>query len=80
MGIKEFFGRLFHKEGDIELGAPKGKNHNSNQDGKQMVCVDCKTTFLFEPGEQKFYKMRGLTPPKRCPGCRSKRKHQKQRA
>jgi hypothetical protein len=36
--------------------------------------VDCSSTFLFEVGEQKFFKMRGLTPPKRCPPCRSKRK------
>jgi DNA-directed RNA polymerase subunit RPC12/RpoP len=36
-----------------------------------LRCVQCGKDFRFEWGEQVFYKSRGLTPPKRCPACRS---------
>jgi|GEM_PF-1872257 DNA-directed RNA polymerase subunit RPC12/RpoP len=36
-----------------------------------LRCVQCGKDFRFEWGEQVFYKSRGLTPPKRCPECRS---------
>jgi hypothetical protein len=37
---------------------------------KVLPCVQCKKDFLFEAGEQAFYKERGLQEPKRCPDCR----------
>jgi len=37
----------------------------------KLVCVDCEQPFLFAIGEQKFYERKGLTPPKRCPRCRT---------
>lgn len=37
----------------------------------KLECAECGTGFRFEWGEQMFYKSRGLTPPRRCPGCRS---------
>ncbi len=39
-----------------------------------LTCVDCGVTFVFEPGEQVFYKSKGLSIPKRCPDCRRKRR------
>ena len=33
-------------------------------------CCDCASEFLFEAGEQKYFKNRGYAPPKRCPECR----------
>lgn len=70
MGLRTFFERLFKKDkvetSDIVSG-----------EGSKLVCSDCRKTFIFEEGEQRFYKMRGLTPPKRCPNCRSKRKHRR---
>ncbi len=70
MGLMEFFGRLFKKKTGASGAEAQGP-------GKELVCADCKSTFIFEEGEQHFYKMRGLTPPKRCPNCRSKRKHRR---
>lgn len=35
-----------------------------------IICVDCKHEFIFEVGEQKFYKEKGYFTPKRCPSCR----------
>ncbi len=39
-----------------------------------LQCIDCKQDFLFSGGEQLFYSDKGLTPPKRCAGCREKKK------
>lgn len=41
---------------------------------KFITCVECGFEFLFEVGEQVFYKTKGLVEPKRCPTCRRKRK------
>jgi uncharacterized membrane protein YsdA (DUF1294 family)/DNA-directed RNA polymerase subunit RPC12/RpoP len=37
-------------------------------------CVDCGRKFIWSYGEQRYYHERGLTPPKRCPACRSRRR------
>lgn len=37
-------------------------------------CCDCGRTFSVPPSEQKFFKSRQLEMPKRCAGCREKRK------
>lgn len=91
MGIKKFFQNLFKKKearasessasdmgesSQMARGAEKDTK-NKSEEGAPMVCVDCGTSFLFLPGEQKFFKKRGLTPPKRCPSCRAKRKQKK---
>ncbi len=36
----------------------------------KIRCMCCGKTFIFSPGEQKWYKQRGFSPPKRCSGCR----------
>ena len=74
MGIKAFFEKVFGKKsyGTGERTGIFGKGNG--KDDAQILCVECKRPFVFEAGEQKFYKMRGLTPPKRCSSCRTKRK------
>lgn len=37
-----------------------------------LVCADCNENFVFDEGEQKFFKEKGFTDPKRCPHCRKK--------
>jgi Probable zinc-ribbon domain len=43
---------------------------------KELTCVDCKSTFIFNAGEQQFFASKLLTPPKRCPGCRAAKKRE----
>ena len=47
---------------------------------KQIVCVDCGEEFEFSAGEQSFYKYKGLTEPKRCKNCRSKKRADNQKS
>ncbi len=37
-----------------------------------LPCDDCKQDFVFDGGEQRFFKEKGFTDPKRCPKCRKK--------
>jgi hypothetical protein len=39
-----------------------------------ITCVECTEPFTWTSGEQVFYEEKGFDPPKRCPGCRKKRK------
>lgn len=39
---------------------------------KLLVCEDCNSQFVFDAGEQAFFKEKGFTEPKRCPTCRKK--------
>jgi DNA-directed RNA polymerase subunit RPC12/RpoP len=41
---------------------------------KTMRCVDCDKDFAFTIGEQKYFISKELSPPKRCPECREKRR------
>lgn len=41
---------------------------------KVLRCIDCGLSFLWEPGEQKFYLSKGLQQPKRCGDCRKFRR------
>lgn len=41
-----------------------------------LICKICGAEFDFSPGEQTFYKDRGLEPPKRCPECRAKKRRE----
>lgn len=41
---------------------------------KNIVCTACKKVFLFSGGEQRYYKERKLSEPKRCRDCRQERK------
>jgi len=45
---------------------------------RQLQCADCKTTFTFTASEQEFFSNKGFTnEPKRCPDCRSARRHER---
>lgn len=46
---------------------------------KFLSCVDCKQEFEFTDGEQKFFKQKGFTDPKRCGPCRKAKKVQTQK-
>ena len=35
-----------------------------------LTCKSCGKKFLFTQGEIQYYKLNGLTPPKKCPSCR----------
>jgi hypothetical protein len=37
-----------------------------------LNCEDCKSEFVFDAGEQKFFREKGFTDPKRCPKCRKR--------
>ena len=39
-----------------------------------LDCCDCGVTFTFTVGEQRYFKSKGLSQPRRCPGCRRHRK------
>jgi hypothetical protein len=39
-----------------------------------LTCVECKNSFEFSEGEQKYYSEKNFTPPKRCKPCRDRRK------
>ena len=39
-----------------------------------LNCRDCKQSFIYTAGEQKFFAERGLTSPSRCKACRQIRK------
>lgn len=41
---------------------------------KNITCMDCRTPFVFDAGEQAFFQSKGYTDPKRCQKCRQARK------
>ena len=41
---------------------------------KELTCVECGKTFIFEVGEQEFFRKKEFPEPKRCPYCRNLRK------
>lgn len=45
-----------------------------NLENRKLKCLDCGIDFSFSVGEQRFYISKGLSPPKRCPQCRTRRK------
>jgi len=40
----------------------------------KLVCLDCKSIFVFSAGEQAYFNSKGLSQPKRCRECRERRK------
>ena len=48
-----------------------GTNGVTARPGDRLLpCDDCRKDFVFDAGEQKFFKSKGFTDPKRCPHCR----------
>ncbi|MCB4756424.1 MAG: zinc-ribbon domain-containing protein [Elusimicrobia bacterium] len=44
-----------------------------------LRCIDCNTEFVFDEGEQHFFRSKGFTDPKRCPRCRKRMKDRTKR-
>lgn len=42
--------------------------------GWEIVCKECRATFLFDDAEQERYARDGFAPPKRCRACRGARR------
>lgn len=38
------------------------------------MCADCGKRFTWTVGEQRFYSSKLLSPPRRCPACRERRR------
>ena len=38
-----------------------------------LKCWECGKRFVWSEEEQKFFKLKGFVPPKRCPVCRDKK-------
>jgi hypothetical protein len=43
------------------------------EDGDWLTCVNCNKSFLFSISDQKFYRSKDFSPPKRCFECRKAR-------
>lgn len=41
---------------------------------QRIKCVECGQIFIWSHSEQRYFREHGLTPPKRCRGCRSLRR------
>ena len=39
-----------------------------------LLCVDCGTEFVFTADEQRYFRSKQLSIPKRCPACRAERR------
>lgn len=48
------------------------KTANLSAGDRMLECADCEKQFVFDAGEQQFFKAKGFTDPKRCPTCRKK--------
>jgi len=63
MGLLAFVSRLF---------SPSGSNGSAGD--VTLQCIQCRKDFIFEAGEQAFYREKGFSEPKRCPTCRKQNK------
>ena len=41
-----------------------------------IKCIECGKTFALNEGQQSFYEMKGFALPKRCKGCRERKKYE----
>jgi hypothetical protein len=44
---------------------------------QRIMCVDCRREFAFSAEEQRFFREKGYTPPRRCKECRRAKKEQR---
>lgn len=42
---------------------------------EKIKCLDCDKDFIFTTGEQRYFLSKDLSPPKRCPECRTRRRN-----
>ena len=45
---------------------------------KTLKCIDCEEEFVFSAGEQRFFREKNLSDPKRCASCRAKKRQQRE--
>lgn len=45
----------------------------------KINCVDCDVEFILSLGEQRWFKDKGFSMPKRCPDCRARRKEDREK-
>jgi hypothetical protein len=76
---------IVHLESGDRGGTPRlATAENGSQDptrhfnvrpleSEKLKCWECGDRFIFEAEEQKFFKIKGFAPPKRCPACREKK-------
>lgn len=48
-----------------------------SENDQEIICKDCGQAFIFTERDQKFYKEKDYTPPKRCRSCRAIKKAQR---
>ncbi len=53
----------------------EGMKETSKLDDRLLHCLDCGADFTFTVGEQLYFASKKLSVPKRCPGCRRKRRN-----
>jgi len=53
--------------------------HAPDKKDKILKCWDCGDEFVFKIGEQGFYQSMKFAPPKHCPKCRARRRHEKRK-
>jgi hypothetical protein len=46
---------------------------------EQIPCCDCLEFFVWTCGQQRYFRDKGLHPPKRCPACRQKKREAKEK-
>ena len=46
-----------------------------NLEDETIRCADCNKDFIFAVGEQRYFLSKYLSPPKRCPVCRTMRRN-----
>ncbi|MCD9020698.1 RQC-minor-1 family DNA-binding protein [Cohnella silvisoli] len=70
-----------HIERGESAGAIENQSHEEeilrllegpSLEAERLKCWECGERFIFEVDEQKFFKMKGFQPPKRCPACRER--------
>lgn len=57
-------------------GGPESSGPEASRDSAplELCCEGCGDSFVFSPGEARYFRERGLVEPKRCPACRAARR------
>ena len=52
----------------------KEERPSQNLQDETIICCDCRSSFLWSAGEQKYFLSKHLSRPRRCPKCRRRRR------
>ena len=61
------------------LRAGGDKQKEGNVPDRELKCVDCGETFMFDSKEQEYFKKKGYEDPKRCKDCRKINREKRER-